>query len=278
MLGASGRLGAMVCGFWPERGDLVCHSRRALPGFVRFDPMSEPEALYNAARGARALICLSGVTPIRAAQDGDLFSLNRDLALAAVQAAARGGVGRVFLASSAAVYGNASGICSEELSCTPVSDYGKAKLAMEQAARSAARDLDQPLTILRIGNVAGADAILGNWHPEMQLDRFPDGRTPRRSYIGPESLALLLHQLTHLADAPEILNISAPGCVEMGDLLDAAGLTWTPRPAGPGAIAEVRLSTARLEALTGVAAERGEAAGLVGEWRAFAALEQGDPE
>jgi UDP-glucose 4-epimerase len=266
VLGASGRLGAMLRGFWPVAGDLVPQGRRALPGGVAFDLLAAPDLAGDAAQSARAVFCLAGVTPAYAAHSGASLSDNRDLALASIEGAARGGAGRVFVISSAAVYGASGGVLREDAVCSPVSDYGVAKLEMEEAALVRAARLGQPVSILRIGNVAGADAILGGWHKSMQIDQLADGTTPRRSYIGPRSLAQALHGLSVCDNVPEILNVALPGAVSMGGLLNAAGLAWRPRPAGPETIAHVELDTSRLTELVELPVEGDICAGLVAEW------------
>ncbi len=269
LLGASGRLGTMLRAFWPEPEKLICHSRTASPGFVAFDLLTERDEAVEVMRGIGAVICLSGVTNDRAAAGGGLLEDNVDLACAAAQAAALAGQVQVFVASSAAVYGAAQGPHTEDAVCAPVSDYGNAKLRMEDKVHAA--HPGQPVTALRIGNVAGADAILGGWRKGMQIDALEDGTTPRRSYIGPLTLARVLHGLCGMRNLPSTLNIAAPGTVEMGALLDAAGLPWVPRPAAVGVIPQVELATDRLEQLVSFAPENSTAEGLVSEWRRFEA-------
>lgn len=242
----------------------------AAPDWVICDPLADPAALARAAEGAAAVLCLAGVTPARAADSADpeaALDANRALARAALQAAARGGADRVLLASSAAVYGARAGRLPEELAPAPRSAYGRAKAAMEAEAAELGAALGLRVCALRIGNVAGADAILGGWRPGFELDVFADGRSPRRSYVGPRSLARILAALCLRADLPPALNLAAPGAVEMGALLDAAGLGWTPRPAPPDAIPEVELDTGRLAALVPLAPGLGQPAALVAEWR-----------
>ncbi|MBD3665015.1 NAD-dependent epimerase/dehydratase family protein [Sulfitobacter sp. TSTF-M16] len=274
VLGASGRLGQMLRLCWPDQSTLQAHSRRPQTGFVSFDLILEPEKSVAAMRHARAVICLSGVTGATADRTENVYSRNTDLALAAIRAAHAASVERVFLASSAAVYGRGADIQDEESPCTPVSDYGRAKLNMEEAGLAEARALGQQVTALRIGNVAGADAVLGGWHDQMALDVLADGRTPRRSYIGPCTLARTIHTLTQKTALPEILNIAAPGVVEMGALLDAADLPWAHRTPGPGVIEEVALCTKRLERHAAFAPEDSTPAGMVADWRAYQALLQ----
>ncbi|MGJ5619479.1 NAD-dependent epimerase/dehydratase family protein [Sulfitobacter sp. MF3-043] len=269
LLGASGKLGQMLRQMWPVPDDLVCHSRYERPGFVSFDLCRDFDAVRKHFESARAVVCLSGVTARHARQSGDAFSLNTDLALAAVQAARDAGVGRVFLVSSAAVYGRAGGVLDESGRCDPLSDYGRAKLDMENAGLKKAADIGQQTTVLRIGNVAGADSILGGWTDDMAIDQLPDGRTPRRSYIGPDTLANVVCRLTQVVGLPDIMNVAAPGTVEMGRLLDAAGLPWVPRKAAVNVIENVELSTGRLGRHVRGGTQISTTAGLVAEWRRF---------
>lgn len=256
---------------WRKSADIVWHGRRAGPaseGWRRFDMLEDPGALRGAMTGRDCVLCLAGVTP----SPGARLELNADLACAAIRAAAEAGAGRVLLASSAAVYGRAGFEPLREMDpASPVSGYGRAKLDMERRALELAARLGHPATVLRIGNVAGADAMLAGWRPGMALDRFADGSTPRRSYIGPLSLARALATLSRAADLPEVMNLAAPGTVEMGALLNVAGLPWTPRPAGAQAIAQVWLDTARLERHVPFGPEESMAAGLVDQWRAVGA-------
>ncbi|WP_162798634.1 NAD-dependent epimerase/dehydratase family protein [Sulfitobacter sp. SK012] len=263
LLGGAGRLGNVLRTHWPDEDDLVWQGRKATDA-LSIDILAEPEALAEAAAGARAVICLAGITPAYAARSGDALSLNVDLAMAAIRAA---GPARVFLASSAAVYGAQAGRHCETDAVAPVSEYGAAKLQMEQAGLELGDQLGTPVTNLRIGNVAGADAILGGWREGMMIDAVA-GATPRRSYIGPVTLARVMAQLSVAEEVPQTLNIAAPGVVAMGDLLDAAGLAWQPRKAGPEVIQEVLLDTARLETIVKFAPHERSAAGMVAQWRA----------
>ena len=270
VLGASGRIGGILRRFWSHES--VAWQRRAgpAPGWAIFDPLAEPDALARAASGCHAILCLAGVVPGQVGRGGNLGD-NTTLAKAAVRAGAASGAS-VFLASSAAVYGAAKGVLAENMAPTPVSDYGRAKVAMERRGAALAAELGVRVCALRIGNIAGVDAILGGWRPGFQLDQFGDGRTPRRSYIGVKTLArilgdLVLGDLMLVEDLPPALNIAAPGVVEMGALLDAAGLAWTPRPAGQAAIEQVCLSTRALEKVSRLETMSAEA--LVKEWHGF---------
>lgn len=273
VLGATGRLGTILRRFLPPagRGRMRWQARREMPGpgWLFFDPLADGAALARAAEGCDAILCLAGVTPARAASGAELAD-NAALARAAVRAAGQGGCPRVLLASSAAVYGRARGLLREDMAPAPVSDYGRAKALMEERAAEAGAREGVAVTSLRIGNVAGADAILGGWRPGFRLDRFPDGRTPRRSYVGPATLARVLADLLAAPGRlPGALNLAAPGVVEMGALLDAAGLGWRARPAPPEAVAEVRLDLSRLLRLTSFAPAESRPETMVAQWHAL---------
>ncbi|QBF34193.1 NAD(P)-dependent oxidoreductase [Thalassococcus sp. S3] len=265
--GGSGALGRILRHHWDMVPQITWQSRTPAPGFRIFDPLTDEAAFAEAAQNVAALYCLSGVTPAYHRRTGAPFSLNADLACAAIRAAEQGQARRVFLMSSAAVYGRATGRLQEEMPCTPVSDYGRAKLDMEEAALALGRARNVPVTILRIGNVVGADAIVGGWHADMALDCDGQGNTPRRSYIGPAGLSRALAGLAQEKDLPDCINIAAGAPVAMGALLDEAGLPWTSRTPGADVIWTVSLETVRLEKHVRFTPEERSLTGMVQEWR-----------
>ncbi|WP_167767079.1 NAD-dependent epimerase/dehydratase family protein [Jannaschia formosa] len=220
-----------------------------------------------AVAGARALVALAGVT------SGDAAALNANTAcaLAALDAAAAHAVPRVFLLSSAAVYGRAAPPLRAEAAPSPAAPYGEAKADMERAVAAwrAANPQGPEAICLRLGNVAGADALFGNLVPGAvpAIHAWPDGATPKRSYIGPRTLARVFTTLADAPAIPAILNVAAPGSVAMGALATAAGHDWTAAPAPPEALPEVRLDTAPLESLVAFPPEASTPEGLVAEWR-----------
>ena len=184
-----------------------------------------------------AVICLSGITR------GPDIHFNTDLAHAAV-AVARGAP--VLFASSQAVYGVQQGALRETTPCQPQTDYGRAKLAAEQAITH-----NPNVTSLRIGNVIGADALLrAVRHGPVKLDQFSDGQGPRRMMIGPLTLARACVDLLALGPikAP-ILNLAQPRLVAMADLLTAAGATWNWQPAPVTAIPALDMDLTKLQHL-----------------------------
>ncbi len=169
---------------------------------------------------------------------------------AAVQAI---GARHVFLMSSVAVYRPSAALIAEDQPPDPVSDYGRAKLAAEQVMQEALSP--GKLTILRLGNLAGADALLSAARAgPVVLDPIsgqPGG--PQRSYIGPNALAGFLEHLVARAlrgdPLPPILNVAQPPALAMADLLKAAGADWRFGVPRDGAIPRVALALDRLAAL-----------------------------
>lgn len=175
------------------------------------------------------LIVMAGVTP---ATSSDM-TLNTVIAKAYLDAARVAGIKRVLLASSSAVYGfgNESPM-SEKHPCAPINTYGNSKLDMEAMARNVAEDTNMEICCLRIGNIAGADALLLNASkatPEVPLiiDQFPGGAGPLRSYIGPTQAGEVLAKLAcYKGTLPHVLNLAGTAPIHMEELAVAAALPW----------------------------------------------------
>jgi nucleoside-diphosphate-sugar epimerase len=273
VLGGTGRLAGMVRRWDSGCADITWVARQGHAALSSdchvFDTRTDPAALARACDAADVILDLSGPTtnPDRGATSYEAIpTLAR-----AVAHAAQGKP--VLWMSSAAVYGpRLSARESDPLH--PVSAYGRAKSQGEAILQ------DCPgVTRLRLGNVAGADALLGQSRPGVSvvLDQFADGATPMRAYIGPKSLVKSLFFLVEAAaqgrELPAVLNIAAPGSgVAMGDLLSAARLEWQPRPAPEGALRALTLNTQAFLAHVPLPAETGTPAGIVAEWRADRAL------
>ena len=256
VVGGTGRLGGLLRRAWARsgQGGLRWQHRTGEGAGPRFDPLDDPAAYAGAAAGASAILNLAGRVGGSADDEGD----HAALALAALRAARDAGVAHVFLASSASVYGNAP-FARETDAPAPLTGYGRAKAAMEAAALAwaAVHPGGPGLSLLRIANVAGADAPLAaapGAGPQM-LDIFPDGTGPRRSYLGPLALAGIMARLFARARRggalPEVLNVALDGAVAMEALLDACGRAWAARPAPATALPVVRLDVTRLAAICG---------------------------
>jgi nucleoside-diphosphate-sugar epimerase len=266
ILGASGRIGRMLRHLGLNGLTPVWHYRTpvASADAIVFDPLQQRSQIgqYD------TVLCLAGVitgSPIA-------LRANSALAEAAIDIGADCGAKRVFLASTAAVYGRAPSPLSEDVALEPVSDYGRAKAEMEGRAQARAARVNLPLTVLRIGNVAGADALLGQpSDAAITLDRFAQGQGPRRSYIGPGDLAAVLGALLRAGaaghDLPSVLNLALSGSVAMADLMQAAGRSFAWRPAPDTALPVVELNTARLSQVMPL--PKASAARIVADWHAY---------
>ncbi|WP_162685673.1 NAD-dependent epimerase/dehydratase family protein [Roseovarius amoyensis] len=259
VVGASGTVGRLLVPHWQSTSAPVLLQYRGTISpwtggkVLKWNPDDGADALerwVSSHERASCMIVLAGVTP----RSGKTLSDNTRIAEACLTAARSVAIPRALVASSSAVYGDyLDRPFSEEDDPHPMNAYGTAKLVMEkECERLAAPDLQ--VTCLRIGNVAGADALLsqigtsGDRQPV--IDQFNDGGTPLRSYIGPGTLAEVLLKLAHIRDhLPPILNVGAPVPVQMGELAEAAGLRWCPRPKPDARLQRITLDCGRLWAL-----------------------------
>ncbi|MGD9919045.1 MAG: NAD-dependent epimerase/dehydratase family protein [Paenirhodobacter sp.] len=274
VIGGSGRLGGLLRAAWATgagAAPVTAWQGRRAEDFAAFggpsllfDPLGDPAAFAAAARAADVILALAGV--VRG--DAAALALNTDLARAACDAADAAGGRPVILASSAAVYGAGAGRpCAETDAPAPLAPYGAAKAAMEAALA------ERPgVTVLRIGNVLGADALFGAPPPGLRwLDILPSGHGPERSFIGPQAFARALSRLVRLLAAgaalPRVINLALPGVVAMDALLEAANEHWLSRRAPEGVIARVELDVARAVGLGLVPEAPASAAALIADLR-----------
>lgn len=187
-------------------------------------------------------------------------------------------VAHLFYVSTAGVYRPSAEPASEEDPLAPPSAYGRSKAAAEALLPPSTAALG--VTILRLGNVAGADALLRP-RPAGDVIRLdpvtlgdPEDRGPLRSWISPfalaSAIAVLIEQAAAGAPLPRILNIAQTPPLPMRDLLDAIGSawSWSDRPAPiPTAIQDCR----KLEAICPLPALA--AAGLVADVLAYRGLQ-----
>lgn len=289
LVGGFGRVGRLVRALWPTDLPPPMVSRRNLPlsgAAFLWAPLDGPAALLDhlSRQGTLppALVMLAGVTPAPG-QDPALLHANATLAHACLTAARAAGIGRVLLASSAAVYGvHPDGLpFAEDSLPAPFSPYGRAKLQMEATA-APFRQAGLKVTALRIGNVAGADALLAphqaavmghevsprNLMP-LRIDGFADGLGPLRSYIGGQTLARVLARLAALPHPlPPVLNLASPEAVRMTALAQAAGLPYTLVPAPATAHQNITLDAGLLQGLVGFDPAESTAEDMLRQWHA----------
>jgi nucleoside-diphosphate-sugar epimerase len=278
ILGSSGRVGRLLYAAWQHSSKVspVWHIRSsgAAHAGVEFDILREPLKMLDAMSECDAVLNLAGVTP---AGNGAMED-NGVIARAVVRSAASAGQIPVVHLSSAAVYRSAtqaelsSGtpqVRHREVDATrPTSSYGIAKLDAEEQIRAEGRARGVKVTCLRLGNLLGADHLFaGNGAAAaIELDRFPSGVSPKRSYIGPQDLAAVLEALLpHALALPDVINVALDGVVEMADLLHAAGRGFGWRSAPDSAIPVAELDVSVLAGLVELPSRN--AAGIVQDFR-----------
>lgn len=274
LVGAGGRVGRLLIPAFEMLGakQHVVLSHRGAAGMAGggpeliWDPTAGdvPLSDWTGEHGVPdAMLVLAGSTP----STGSDMARNIEVAQAVQTAARKAGIKRILLASSSAVYGRGRPQAWQEADLTePTNAYGKAKLAMELACAG------PDTCALRIGNVAGADALLTNPARPLVIHRFADAKGqphgPRRSYIGPQSFARVVLALSDLSQPlPSVLNLATPEPVDMADLAQAADLPWGWQDAPTGAIGNLTLDCAALAAICGFDPSESRAEMLVGQWK-----------
>ncbi len=279
VIGATGRLGRIMRHQAARNGVSdrfiwQCrHNNQAGSGcWINWDPDAGAKpaarlasAIEHAAVGVPVCVLnLAGATPTGANLSTESMEISNVWLTKQIMAAATlTKAARIMFASSAAIYGRPETDqppFEETAKISPLNAYGKSKGRMENWVRE-----NTPhginASLLRIGNVAGSDALLGQLinntdaKPlKFMVDCFASGNGPRRSYIGPESL---FHVLLALADCTtplaQAINIASQPAVTMDALLDAwiekrpKDLDYRFQPAPKQAIETVVLNTGVLQ-------------------------------
>lgn len=245
ILGGNGRLGTLLRRAWQNA---------PLPGWRPIwcarPPSAGIDAIWSAGHPppcqAPAVLALWGAVP--GAED---LTTNSHLAHASMALGRDCGATRVLHISSSAVYGPGF-LLREDSPCHPNTPYGEAKLDMEKRIAEDSAKQGPDACILRLANVAGADSLfraLSRPDP-IKLDRFTDGRGPRRSYATPAHTLSAISALLMADPLPGIINVATPGTVDMADLVRAAGRPFTWQDAPDDALEEVSLDTSALQELT----------------------------
>lgn len=232
VLGSTGRVGRALRAAWPADVAVLWqtrhHSRDA--ACVTWDVLNTPAPALPT---LRAVVVLAGVT------SGPDMALNTDIAVAAAALGVP-----VLLASTQAVYGRPASCATEMTPPAPTTDYGRAKLAMEQAVAH-----HPHVTCLRLANVLGCDGLADAMkRGPVALDQFADGQGPRRMMITPAALAhTICALLASVRPLPPVLNVAQPDLVAMQAVLTAAGASWHWRPAPVDALAQLEMDVRLLQ-------------------------------
>ena len=275
-IGASGRIGRMLMAHWrqePPKGmRIVAQSRHSQETDVLvWSPLGGANALLawiDHHGPVDGMFVFSGVTPAPLAKLSD----NATLAEACLSAAHVANIPTVLLATSSAVYGAGNGTAMRETApLQPANDYGRAKVAAE-AVCAGWRANGTDVTCLRIGNVIGADALLLNAEnasvaSPLRLDVFADGHGPRRSYIGPATLARVLAKLASSEQLPESLNIAAPMPVTMQSLISEVKVPWVGTAAPATAHQNITLDCSLLANFFSFVPSASDPKTMIAEWQ-----------
>ena len=259
ILGANGKLGRILAHFASRTGvGWRTQARVGTPDVLwsgRFDDATTKQIFTKGA----TLINMIGHT---GTDETLLQDTNVRFVKDLLHTAAEAGVAHVVLASSAAVYGAGRGEpFLEDAHKQPITPYAKSKAAMEAVAQTfAAGKVAPAITILRIGNVAGADALMTSARRHtalgrpMPLHRFADGSVPVRSYIGPDDLFDAILALSAPHDGPpRIFNVAHPQPVPLDGILNAyrsdvlPDLRWIDTPAPDHTPNRVTLSADKVQ-------------------------------
>lgn len=246
--GSTGRIGRALRAIWLNENanglPIHWHGRHAGPEVdLAWDIGINPPA-----RLPKDLIILhlAGCTTGTEAELAENQRVTAAVCSAALTANAR----HVFVMSSAAVYAPGPDPLAETAAPDPINPYGRAKLAAETTAEQILASGPTGLSLLRLANLAGADALLGNCRRDRPVTLDPIAGQlggPQRSYIGPRILAQVLSDLIGLVQGggsiPPIVNLAQPGPVSMADLLTALNQPWAFGAPRDGAIGRVVLAT-----------------------------------
>lgn len=259
LLGANSKLGSILVSHARRAGLKWRTQTRSGAADVIWSGEFEGPAVEKIVQRDSTIINMIGVT------SGDtqaMIDANEHFVTRLLHTARHTGVGHVVLMSSAAVYGIADKTpVHENAPLQPITPYGETKANMERIAQLIPiAPSPMAITILRIGNVAGADALFAaaKRHAEtrkpMQLHRLPDGTAPVRSYIGPRDLFDAVHALSARHEGPaRVVNVAHPQPVRLDAMLQAykshllPDLEWGDAPLPDGVPAVVTLSTDKLD-------------------------------
>jgi UDP-glucose 4-epimerase len=213
------------------------------------------------------MIILAGVVPA----NGVDFELNSRLTESCLTTAYKIGTQRVIVASSSAVYGNWSKEpYSETDYLKPITRYGESKMKMEQVCRDW-QEKGINVCCMRIGNFAGADALLShlagdNTSDQFEIDQFENGKGPLRSYIGPKRFSLLLSKLcTRESTLPFAVNVASYPPQHMEDLATSAKMNWKWRQALVGAHQNITLDCDLINIISDIKTKDVSAEDIIGD-------------
>lgn len=230
--GGTGFIGWNLCtrlleGGHEVRGVVRPSSSNRLPeGATRFDAPLEAEAMVSACAGADVLVHLAGLT--RAASYDRFLAVNAEGARQAALAAREADALLLLVSSVAAAGpGTPEAPAREAQPPRPVSDYGRSKLAGEEAARG--------VEGLR-GVIVRPPAVYGPRDDDF-LMLFRAARRGLFPVLGDPAVA---YTLVHVDDLVRALTeLAAAGVAGQADVLGEAFFVGHPDPVSQGELADI---------------------------------------
>ena len=182
--GSGGRIGRALRAIWGEKAGenlpILWQSRHpAVFGDLGWDIGQNPPPVLPQ---GLIVLHLAGKTSGTPSDLGENADMTKAVCMAALGARAR----HIFVMSSAAIYAPGPQPLVESDVPGPISPYGVSKLAGERMAVQVVQGSSTGLTILRLANLAGADALLGAAKSGCHVTLDPvagEAGGPVRSYI-----------------------------------------------------------------------------------------------
>lgn len=262
VFGGSGYIGTEVCSAFSQLEEPTLNVDIAEPEglivpYMHADIRMIDELTPMAECPFQAIVMLAAVKEVTACESDPILAWDVNLTglIRAVRACSPYRPHIVF-ASSAAVYGNASGVVDESHPTNPTSVYGITKLAGERFVRHVAESTGAPATILRIFNVHGYNEL---WqgpaasslpariehaaHNEEPLTinggdwDTPDG-TPVRDYIHVSEVARAIVNASDRTNGElcEVINIGSGTGTSAAELCEQNNVRYLIGPRRPGDI------------------------------------------
>lgn len=204
---------------------------------VRFiqGSITDPETCKQAAQGQQIIFHLAADVSVPASvkHPEKCHHTNVDGIFNLLEAARNAGAKRVVFSSSAAVYGNLEGICSETSPCVPMSPYGFSKQIGELYCQQYAYVFGLETVILRYFNVFGPRqdphsqyaSVIAKFSEAMQHNKpitvFGNG-LQTRDFVPVQSIveANLILGMHKALNAGEIFNVATGKSITILKLID----------------------------------------------------------
>jgi GDP-6-deoxy-D-talose 4-dehydrogenase len=234
--GASGLIGRRLVAVLRRRGaEVIATSRSGTAGTHPVDlaDVSGVRDLLETTRPDAVVHLAGGPSP-----EADVYATNVLPTVHLLEAVSRiVPWSKVLVCGSSAEYGEGTGApLHEESLCSPVNDYGRAKLAQTRLARALAVRQHLDLTVLRPFNVVAPDlpprSPLGNIRQQLRVGssgqvRLVCGRLDvRRDFITVDDCARAMAELLEQGLPSHVINLCSGTALSLRDVVSGLADTW----------------------------------------------------